>query len=160
MYCLDCEYDLRGNVGGGVCPECGLGFDVKTEESYLGVDETKLRGSFWVRIFIELICFGVLLGLTVFCDVRFSSQFLANRGGGLGSEVLYFLFCFAVNVVFAIYNWCGLKRFGALEGVTLLSEKGRLRVLACGGMLFALVMIGVVLLQLMFVFGFIVRLLN
>ena len=65
MHCLDCEYDLRGSVEGGVCPECGRGFDVGDAGSYregfrLRVGEV-YWGILWWGVWLGVI--GVIFGL-------------------------------------------------------------------------------------------------
>ncbi len=59
MYCLDCDYDLRGSVEGGVCPECGRGFDVGDAGSYR--EDLLLRvGDVYWGILWRGILFGVV----------------------------------------------------------------------------------------------------
>lgn len=65
MYCLDCNYDLRGKESGN-CPECGRSFDIADVKSYSRKPDKALRittstlllglpiGLVFLALFVEL----------------------------------------------------------------------------------------------------------
>ncbi len=148
MYCLDCEYDLRGSVEGGVCPECGRGFDVGDSESYLSEAVFTARKDWrkgllgaWGRMGL-VWCLGWFLAF-----LAFEPSYIIP----IGFVALF------VGVGYLILGWNEISKLQKCWGV-LSSDGGRWLVgVSCG--LFVLSML-VVLLMTVIMFSFLMGVLS